>query len=75
MEFTSTHECDFLLEYGRGGAFKVELGDLGDGWFFRYQAFATESELVFSEADAVGEVMSDICLRVRFCPYCGKELL
>jgi hypothetical protein len=55
-------------------AMQIEVRREGDGWVLSYRAYATGDDVRAGEADAVGEVLTEVTIAIRYCPFCGRVL-
>ena len=79
-KFSARHFCEAFEDrrmmdiYDCAVLKQDEKQGLESEWFLVHAWLADEKEVSDGEAEEIGEVMSGIEIRIKFCPICGEEL-
>lgn len=74
MDSKVKHLCQ--SEQAKSNSYSLEIVCINsiEGWFLKYRSIAIAQDVENGEADNIGESMGEICLRIEYCPFCGKKL-
>lgn len=68
------HSCEYLSHMSGSEAMRIVVERKDGIWSLFYRASATEDDVRAGEADSVGEVLTEVTITIRYCPFCGRDL-
>lgn len=68
------HSCDeYRKLHGYDPHFHVTIKEDNSSWTMTVIRNVSEKEVVFGEAMAIGEEMTNFMMVISFCPFCGES--
>lgn len=69
------HLCNYLVQFLNYPSFDLSvLSEEDNVWMLRYVSFTNENMVRDGEARETGEIISEIELKIYYCPFCGNKL-
>lgn len=69
------HLCQYLQDFGWAPVINLGVVSEGEGWILEYRGYSTGEDVRDGEAERLGEVSGTFSIGIKFCPFCGAELL
>lgn len=68
------HSCAPLSQLSGSQAFTLSIEREDSQWNLLQKTYATDVDVRAGEAEVAGEVLGEVSIAIRFCPFCGCAL-